>query len=144
MLFRRFILLAGVIAAMACSGDDNGGQGPGDGDGDGNETPEGDVLVRNDFFDPSELQVQAGATVVWTWASLGREHNVTFADVPPSGDQASGTYQRTFSAAGDYSYLCTIHGESMSGVISVTPPAPGGGGGGGGGGGDPYGDQGGY
>jgi plastocyanin len=135
MRVRSLLLAAGAIAAMACSDSGNGGQGPGD------ETPEGDILVRNNFFEPSEFEVAPGATVVWTWASLGTVHNVTFDDGEASGDQGSGTYERTFAAAGDFPYHCTIHGASMSGVINVVAaPSTGGGGGGGGGGGDgnPY------
>jgi plastocyanin len=132
MRVRRLLLAAGAVLAMACSDSGNGGQEPGDGD----PTPEGDVLVRNDFFNPTDFEVAPGGTVVWAWVSLGREHNVTFDDGPTSGNQASGTYERTFSTAGDYPYHCTIHGVSMSGVIHVVAaPAPGGGSGGGGGGG---------
>lgn len=124
MRVRSLILAASAIAGVACSDSGNGGQGPG-------ETPEGDILVRNNFFDPSELDVAPGGTVVWAWASNGTAHNVTFTDVPPSGNQGSGTFERTFAALGDYPYLCTIHGESMSGVVRVVAaPAPGGGGGG--------------
>ncbi len=129
MRVRSLILAAGAIAALACSGGDNGGQGPGD-------DPEGDILVRNNRFDPTTLEVASGETVVWAWASSGTEHNVTFSDVAPSANQGSGTYQRTFTAVGEYPYLCTIHGASMSGVITVVAaPAPGDGNGGGGGGG---------
>lgn len=132
MRVRSLILAAGAIAAVACSDSGNGGQDPGD------ETPDGDILVRNNLFAPSALEIAPGTTVVWAWASSGVEHNVTFSDVPPSGNQGSGTYQRTFAAEGDYPYLCTIHGASMSGVVNVVAaPAPGGGGG-------PYPDPGGY
>jgi plastocyanin len=126
------ILAAGAFAAVACSDSGNGGQGPGDG------APEGDILVRNNFFDPSAFEAAPGATVVWTWASLGTVHNVTFDDGEESGNKGSGTYQRSFAAVGDFPYHCTIHGQSMSGVIHVVnAPAPGGGGGGGGNG-NPY------
>jgi plastocyanin len=137
MVLRGSVILAAVIAAAACSSsDDDGGQGPGD-------TPEGDVLVRNNEFDPDLLEVAAGATVVWAWASGGTLHNVTFDDDVASGNRASGTFERTFDAAGDYPYHCTIHGPSMSGVVSVgAAPAPGTGGegtrGGGGTGGGGY------
>jgi plastocyanin len=128
------LLAAGAIAAVACSDSGNGGQGPGDG------TPEGDILVRNNFFEPSELEVAPGAMVVWAWASNGTVHDILFDDGPTSGQQGSGTFERTFAAAGDFPYHCTIHGLSMSGVIHVVAaPSPGGGGGGGGGGdGNPY------
>jgi plastocyanin len=131
MRVRALILAAGALAAVACS-DSN--QGPVEG------TPEGDVLVRNRFFDPADLQVAPGATVVWAWASEGVPHNVTFEDAPSSANQGSGTFERIFATVGDYPYICTIHGASMSGTIHVVAaPAPGGGGGGGGGGG--YGSQ---
>ena len=35
-----------------------------------------------------------------------------------SGTQSSGTFQRTFSAAGAYPYHCTIHGAAMSGTVN--------------------------
>ena len=134
MRVRSWILAAGAFAAVACSDGGNDAQAPGD------ETPEGDILVRNDFFDPSTLQVAPGATVVWAWASNGTVHNILFDDNATSGNQGSGTYERTFTAVGDFPYHCTIHPATMSGTISVVAaPAPGGGGGGGGGGDDdPY------
>jgi plastocyanin len=131
MSFQRMILLA-ALALAACSDDgDEGGQGPDD------ETPEGDVLVQNNRFEPAGLQVEPGTTVVWAWASGGVQHNVTFADNVASATQGSGTFERTFETAGDFPYLCTIHGPSMSGTITVgsssSPDDDGDGGGGGGG-----------
>lgn len=125
----QLLLLAGLIA---CSGSD--GQGPGDGNGG----PEGDVVVRNFRFDPAALEVTAGTTVVWAWSSGGTSHNVTFeGGSPTSGNQTEGTYGRNFPAIGEFSYQCTIHPSTMSGVISVVAaPAPGPGGDGDGGGGD--------
>jgi plastocyanin len=112
MSLRATILLAALVAAAACSDDNgngDGGQGP-------DETPEGDVLVRNDFFDPAQLEVATGSTVVWAWSSGGRAHNVTFSDGEASGNQSSGTYERTFATAGAYPYHCTIHGTPTSGM----------------------------
>jgi plastocyanin len=110
---RAPILFAALVAAAACSDDNgDGGQGPG-------ETPEGNVLVRNNSFDPSTLEVDAGATVVWAWSPGGVTHNVTFADGEASDDQSSGTYQRTFATAGSYPYHCTFHGTATSGMRGV-------------------------
>ena len=76
------------------------------------------VSVDDDFFQPSATTVAVGTTVTWTWiGSIG--HNVTFDDGPHSATQASGTYTRTFAAAGTYKYHCTIHGVAMSGTVTV-------------------------
>ena len=148
MSVRGSILLAALVDATACSGDNcgDGGSGP---------PPEGDVLVENNDFDPPSLEVAQGSSVVWAWSSGGVTHNVTFDDGEQSGNRADGTYTRTFAAAGIYPYHCTIHGSATSGMrgsVTVTAPAPsdggsggggGGGGGNGGGGGYPGGDGGG-
>jgi plastocyanin len=128
MSVRGSILLAALLAAAACSGDDggDGGSGP----------PEGDIIVENNDFDPSSLEVTQGTSVVWAWSSGGVTHNVTFDDGEQSGNRSDGTYTRTFAAAGAYPYHCTIHGSATSGMrgsVTVTAPAPGGGGNGGGG-----------
>lgn len=107
------LLLSGVIA---CSDDDDGGP-------TGNTPPTGDIIVGNNFFNPADFTAEAGAEVVWTWASGADLHNVTFDDGPNSPDQSSGTYARTFDAEGSYPYHCTIHGPSMSGVVTVGAPA---------------------
>jgi hypothetical protein len=126
------ILAAGAVAAVACSDSGTGGQGP-----PGDPPPEGDILVRNNVFDPSVLEVAPGATVVWAWASSGTVHNILFDDTQTSGNQGSGTYERTFAAAGNFPYHCTIH-AGMNGVVNVVAAPPGDGGGGGGGGGYDY------
>jgi plastocyanin len=123
MSVRGSILLAALLAVAACSDDNgDGGQGP-------DETPDGDVLVGNNFFDPSELEVAPGATVVWVWSSGGVTHNVTFDDGEASDNLSSGTYERTFATAGSFPYHCTIHGSptsGMRGVVTVAEaPAPG-------------------
>ena len=129
MSARRSVLLAALVAVAACSGDNgDGGVGP----------PEGDVIVENNDFDPGSLTVAPGASVVWAWSSGGTAHNVTFDDGEASGNRSSGTYSRTFAAAGTYPYHCTLHGTATSGmrgaVTVAASQSPGGGGGGGGGG----------
>jgi len=121
MSVRGSLILAALLATAACSDDsgDDGGQGPGD------PPPDGDILVRNNVFDPEALQVAPGATVVWVWSSGGQTHNVTFEDGPQSGNKSSGTYERTFADAGAYPYHCTIHGSptsGMRGVVTVEAP----------------------
>jgi plastocyanin len=138
MSVRHTILLAALVSAAACSDDNgDGGSGP----------PEGDVLVENNVFDPSSLQVAPGASVVWAWSSGGTTHNVTFDDGEASGNRSDGTYERTFATAGTYPYHCTIHGSAtsgMRGVVTVTASGGEDNGGGGNGGGYPGGGNPGY
>ena len=54
---------------------------------------------------------------MWAWASSGTVHNVTFDDAAPSGNQGSGTFERTFAAAGSFPTTAPSTGQIMSGVI---------------------------
>jgi plastocyanin len=100
-----------------------------------------DVTVGPGFaFNPDELNISAGDTVRWTWASGG--HSVTsgascIADgqfcSPDDMDCDAGTlsntgtvYVHTFAQAGMYEYFCFAHcGLGMTGMIHVSPsPTP--------------------
>ncbi len=76
------------------------------------------VTVGDDFFSPTATTVPAGTTVTFTWNGKN-SHNVAFDDGAKSATQVSGTYSRTLSAAGTYHYICEIHGQAMSGTITV-------------------------
>jgi len=136
----RARLLPAVCAAalLGCSGS----SGPSEPGNDESAGPT--VTVSNNVFNPSALQVPLNSTVTWVWSSGGVEHNVTFGGGLNSQTQGSGTYSRTFQAAGSFPYACTIHSaEGMSGVVNVSAGSGGtgddGSGGGGGGGGGGYG-----
>lgn len=121
---RKLLLLASLT--LACGGDDSDPLDPGDGDFT--------ISVVNNAFNPSSLSVPAGSTVTWQWNSSGVLHNVTFEDAAPgSGNLSSGSFDRAFSATGDYAYTCTLH-AGMAGLVSVTAAVTGGTGNGGGGG----------
>jgi plastocyanin len=94
------------------------------------------ATVGNNYFSPASLSVPMNTTVTWSWASGATDHNVTFDDGQSSPTQSSGSYQRTFGAAGTYPYHCTIHvGLGMQGTVTVTSSGSSGTGGGTGGGG---------
>ena len=63
---------------------------------------------------------QAG---VFTYAGATSHGNGFFATplVGPAGSPLPRSLQVTFSAAGDYKYICGIHGPDMNGEIQVTP-----------------------
>jgi plastocyanin len=79
------------------------------------------VSIANFSFNPSSLTVKVGDTVSWTNGS-GTPHTVTADDGSfDSGTIQAGTpFQHTFSAAGTFTYHCTIH-SSMKATIIVTP-----------------------
>lgn len=129
----RLIPAVCAAALLGCSGS----SGPSESGNDESSGPT--VTVSNNVFNPSTLQVPLNSTVTWVWSSGGVEHNVTFGGGLNSQTQGSGTYSRTFQAAGSFPYACTIHSaEGMSGVVNVSAGGSGGGGtgGGGSGGGD--------
>lgn len=78
-----------------------------------------EVDVNDNSFSPTSATICAGQQVNWTWRG-GNQHNVTFdAGGPNSATQTTGTFSRTFPAAGTFTYVCTIHGSSMSGTVVV-------------------------
>lgn len=79
------------------------------------------VSIVNFAFNPASLTVKVGDTVTWTNSS-STPHTVT-ADggAFDSGTVAGGAaFQRTFSAAGTFTYHCSIH-PSMKATIIVAP-----------------------
>jgi len=122
---RKLLCACAAIAAVslaACGGSmgpygTSGGTPPATG---GTSTSNA-ISIGNDFFSPSATTVPVGTTVTWTWNAGGVSHTVTFDDgAPGSGVRSSGTFSRTFSSAGTYTYYCQIHGRAvMSGSITV-------------------------
>ena len=81
------------------------------------------VSIKNFTFDPAVITVKVGTTVTWTNSDQD-PHTVT-------SDGKSGplnskplnqgeTFQYTFTQAGTFAYLCTIH-PIMTATVTVTP-----------------------
>ena len=133
---RTSALLAAVVAIGALSA-------CGGGDAPAAETSEESdavtVDVRGIAYEPSEVEVAAGATVTWVNFDEGVTHTVTSgapqkqgvpgvsADKParPDGvlDGELATdgeeFSYTFDDEGEYEYFCTVH-AGMKGVVVVT------------------------
>lgn len=83
------------------------------------------VSVVDNEFDPAQLEVASGTTVTWT-NNGDLPHTVTADNGSfESGNlDPGGTFEQSFSEAGEYSYYCEYHGASggtgMSGTITVT------------------------
>jgi plastocyanin len=85
------------------------------------------VNVMNFKFDPKEITITAGDTVIWT--NNNGNHNVNGQkSVYPSNPESFGnslgsnwTYQFIFNTAGVYNYQCDPHvGMGMVGKVTVT------------------------
>ena len=116
-----------ALSATFCGGSGGGPTGVGGGGGGGGGdtcTPGGTTvcLTTSNTFNPATLTVTAGTAVAFTNGS-GITHNVTFDAVTgapaSSANYASGTFNATFNTKGTFPYHCTIHGQSMSGTITV-------------------------
>ena len=122
----HWMIISLFLAVAGCGGDSGTNGGGGGGGGGGGTTPvvTTDVTVGNggNVFTPPDIQVSPGATVTWTWNSGGVGHNVTFASSTvsaPSATQPTGTFQVVMpTAAGTYTYVCTIH-AGMDGSVLV-------------------------
>jgi plastocyanin len=122
MRIRTILWLAMVAGTAACGGSDSptGNNGGNNGGNNTCASTSVDIDVSNNRFSPNCVTVPTGATITWTWsANAGNGHNVTFATGPNSSTQTTGTFTRTFPAAGTFAYTCTVHGSAMSGSIRV-------------------------
>ena len=70
-------------------------------------------------YAPKEITVAPGTKVVWTNRDA-TPHTVTSTDksFASAGLDTGDTYEHTFAAEGDFSYLCTVH-PYMTGVVHV-------------------------
>jgi plastocyanin/uncharacterized membrane protein YozB (DUF420 family) len=82
------------------------------------------IVVRNFAFEPKEVTVVAGSTIVWKnetgrHTAVADDNNFESTVMAP-GDE----FRRTFSQPGVYPYYCSLHGSAggkdMAGVITVT------------------------
>jgi plastocyanin len=79
-----------------------------------------EVVIANFSFSPQTFTLPAGATVTWTNRD-NEPHTVTSADNRFSKSpvlKPGQSFSNTFSAAGTYSYFCSIH-PRMTGKIVV-------------------------
>lgn len=81
------------------------------------------VSIQDFRFDPREITITVGDTVVWSNSDF-----VPHTTTSDSGFWTSGTltpggqpFSRTFNTPGTFPYHCSFH-DSMTGVITVLPP----------------------
>jgi plastocyanin len=109
------------------------GASPAKGPGGARKAASASVTMGDLFFSPASVSIAVGDTVTWT--NNGQApHNATADDgsfKTPTIEAGQST-SHTFSQAGTFSYICTIH-PNMKGTIRVLASNSGGGSGGGGG-----------
>lgn len=83
-----------------------------------------DVAVKNFSFSPEQVTIPLDGNVKWTNAD-STSHTITANDGSfDSGSKpGGGTFERTFTAAGTFTYFCAIH-TSMQGTVQVGGAAP--------------------
>jgi plastocyanin len=115
MRLHRFVLPLAVLAAVGvlaagCTG------------GGGSSEPVATTeveMVKSYRFEPRVIEVDAGATVVWT-----NDDNFTHTvQVEGKGDhevEPGGSVEIVFDEPGTYDYVCTLHRRDMDGTVIVT------------------------
>lgn len=86
------------------------------------------TLTADNQFLSSSVSIATGDAVQFVWN--GGFHDVVFSDGETSGapvGDVGATYSRTFSAAGTYPFVCTVHEAlGMKGTITVAAGGSGG------------------
>jgi plastocyanin len=79
----------------------------------------------SDFgFSPSSISLVAGNTVTWTnTGSAPTGHTVTGSGFASGVIHPGNTYSHTFTTAGTFNYVCSIH-PFMKGTVTVTAASP--------------------
>lgn len=117
-------IAAAGLTRPTCGGDGTAGSGQTAGVAGGTDAATSEVIIRIfDFgFDPTELTVPVGATVIW--ANTGAEPHTTTARIDDEVVWDSGalepgaTFAFTFTEPGSWNYVCTFHPE-MTATITV-------------------------
>ena len=81
-------------------------------------------------FDPADIRIDPGTTVVWTWTGRGSQHNVVESDGEEILDdpafeseltaEEGFEFTYTFDEPGTYDYVCSVHlAQDMVGSVEV-------------------------
>jgi len=89
------------------------------------------VTIRDNTFNPEEIRIDPGDSVLWTYTNGRNTHRVQSDERGgyDSGDMRPGdTYEKRFTEEGYYPYFCRYHGgrngAGMAGLVIVGDPPP--------------------
>ena len=87
--------------------------------GANNGVPPGTVVIRNQAFNPAQINARVGKDVVWNFDDHGVAHTVTADNGSfDSGKRISGEFTLAFPQPGTYGYHCAVHPD-MKGTVTV-------------------------
>jgi len=118
MLIRALLVALAVVCAAACSDSTTTTTSP-SGPSASATIPSGASTMTTTAFGANPLTVTSGTTIMWV-----NNDNVTHTSVADAGAWNSGSiapggsFSRTFSSTGTFTYHCTIH-PNMVGTIVV-------------------------
>lgn len=91
-------------------------------------TPAASVAIRDYFYSPKKVTIDAGETVKWrNDGNVSEGHTVTSDSFDSSVLKHGQTYTHKFSKTGTYDYFCALH-PSMTGKVVVKSAGAGSGG----------------
>jgi len=76
------------------------------------------VMIDNFTFEPAQLTVKVGTTVTWKNRDDIPHTVVSAGKFRSKAMDTDDSYSFTFTAAGDYTYFCSLH-PHMTGTIKV-------------------------
>jgi plastocyanin len=79
------------------------------------------VSLKDNFFAPKSLSIAKGTTIKWVWKGQAL-HNVAVAKGPATfraSTRKTGHFTHTFTKAGTYKIVCTIHAPDMRMTVTV-------------------------
>jgi len=72
------------------------------------------------FWSPAAVAISPGGAVTWAWSGVGY-HDVVIDEIGYSSGSpvTHGRYTFTFTAAGSYVVVCSLHPDTMRGTVTV-------------------------
>ena len=78
------------------------------------------IVLADDWFTPSVVEVAAGTTLTFVWEDGEVPHDIVFDDGVVADLRTTGTWTRAMTEPGELRFRCTLH-PGMTGRVVITP-----------------------